>query len=75
MRKEHLARRLAKESRISTGAAADQVDRVVTDLLQRVRKGKSVSLPGLGTFQAGRNRDFQFDQDRESGEKSKKESA
>ncbi len=74
MRKEHLARRLAKESRISPGAAADHVDRVVNDLLRRVRKGQRVSLPGLGTFQPGRNQDFQFEGDRASGGKSKKES-
>jgi len=61
MKKEQVARRLAKESNMSTGAAADQVDRILNDLYQRVRKGKSASLPGLGTFRSGRAQDFQFD--------------
>ena len=58
-----MARRLAKESHITTGAAADQVDRILNDLLKRVRKGQSASLPGLGTFRSGRDQDFQFDPD------------
>ena len=61
MKKDQLARQLARQSQIPTGAAADQVDRVVSDLLKRVRKGQSASLPGLGTFLAGREEDFQFD--------------
>jgi nucleoid DNA-binding protein len=61
MKKEHVARRLAKESHITTGAAADQVDRILIDLFARVRNGQSASLPGLGTFRSGREQDFQFD--------------
>ena len=61
MKKEQVARRLAKESRMSPGAAADQVDRILNDLLKHVRKGQSASLPGLGTFRSGRDQDFQFD--------------
>lgn len=61
MKKEQLAKQLAKESRITTGAAADQVDRILHDILMRVRKGQSASLPGLGTFRPGRHEDFQFD--------------
>jgi nucleoid DNA-binding protein len=63
MKKEQVARKLAKESRMTAGAAADQVDRILSDLQKRMRKGKSASLPGLGTFRSGRNRDFQFDPD------------
>jgi len=61
MKKEHIARRLAKESHISTAAAADQLDRIVSDILKRIRKGEAASIPGLGTFRAGRGRDFQFE--------------
>lgn len=61
MKKEQLARRLARQSRMSAAAAADQVDRILHDILQRVRKGQSASLPGLGTFRPGRDEDFQFD--------------
>lgn len=63
MKKEQVARRLAKESRMTAGAAADQVDRILGDLQKRMRKGQSASLPGLGTFRPGRNQDFQFDPD------------
>jgi len=62
MKKEQVARRLAKESHMSPGAAADQIDRILNDLLKQVRKGESASLPGLGTFRPGRDQDFQFDQ-------------
>jgi nucleoid DNA-binding protein len=61
MKKEQLARQLAKESGITPAAAADQVDRIVTDILKRVRKGRSASLPGLGTFRPGRNEEVRFD--------------
>jgi nucleoid DNA-binding protein len=77
MKKEQVARRLAKESRITEGAAADQVDRILSDLYESMRKGKSASLPGLGTFHPGRRQDFQFDADLPSitpPQKSKKES-
>ena len=63
MKKEQLAKRLAKESHVSTAVAADQVDRIVSDLLVRLRKGQAVSLPGLGTFQPGSGTEFQFDPD------------
>ena len=61
MKKEQVAKRLAKESHLTAGAAADQVDRILNNLQKRVRKGKSASLPGLGTFRSGSNQDFQFD--------------
>jgi nucleoid DNA-binding protein len=61
MKKEQLARRLAKESRITTAAAADQLDRVLHDILKRVRSGQSASFPGLGTFRPDRKSGFQFD--------------
>jgi nucleoid DNA-binding protein len=61
MKKEQLARRLAKESHMTAGAAADQVDRILNNLAKRVRKGQSASLPGLGTFRSNRDEDFKFD--------------
>jgi nucleoid DNA-binding protein len=61
MKKEQLARRLAKESRISTAAAADQLDRVLHEILKRVRSGQSAPFPGLGTFRPDRKDGFQFD--------------
>ena len=61
MKKAQLAKQLAKESGITPAAAADQVDRIVVDILKRVRNGQSASLPGLGTFRPGRDKVFRFD--------------
>jgi nucleoid DNA-binding protein len=61
MKMEQLARRLAKESHITTAAAADQLDRVVHDILKRLRSGHSASFPGLGTFLPDHKNGFQFD--------------
>lgn len=71
MRKEQLAKQLAKESKISNAAAADQLDRIVSALLTRVRKGQSASLPGLGTFHPEGEEDFQFDHDLKAGRDTK----
>jgi hypothetical protein len=62
MTKDQLARRLAKQSRISVAAAADQLDDVLSSVLRRVRQGHSASLPGLGTFLPGPNPAFYFEQ-------------
>jgi len=62
MKKEQLAKRLAKESGISAAAAADQLDSVLTAILRRVRQGQSASLPGLGTFLPGGRMVFYFEQ-------------
>jgi hypothetical protein len=62
MKKEQLARRLAKESGITPAAAADQLDRVLTEILKRVRRGQCASLPGLGTFWPGPKPAFYFEE-------------
>lgn len=62
MKKQELARRLARESGLSKAAAADQLDRLVHNILRRLRQGKSVSLPGLGTFVPGPKVAFRFEE-------------
>jgi hypothetical protein len=62
MKKEQLARRLARESGITPAAAADQLDRVLNEILKRVRHGQSASLPGLGTFWPGPKPAFYFEE-------------
>ena len=62
MKKAQLARRFAKESGISTAAAADQLDTILTGILRRIRQGHSASLPGLGTFLPGPKPRFYFEQ-------------
>jgi nucleoid DNA-binding protein len=41
--------------------AADQLDEIVTRILSKLRKGKSVTLPGLGTFLPGLPIRFRFE--------------
>jgi nucleoid DNA-binding protein len=61
MTKSDLARMLAKQSRVSRAEAADQLDRVVNQIITRLRQGHSARLPGLGEFTPGREWDFRFD--------------
>jgi nucleoid DNA-binding protein len=62
MKKEQLARRLARESGITPAAAADQLDHILNDILKRVRQGQRASLPGLGTFWPGPKPEFYFEE-------------
>ncbi len=41
--------------------AADQLDRVVHQILSRLKRGEPVELPGLGTFTPGAKPSFEFD--------------
>lgn len=66
MKKQQLARKLARESKISTAAAADQVDRIVSDILKKIRSGESAALPGLGTFRLGLEHDIRFEGEKPS---------
>jgi len=61
MKKKQIAKRLAKRSGISSAEAADQLDRVVHDILSHLRGGQPAPLPGLGTFLPGRKWEFQTD--------------
>jgi nucleoid DNA-binding protein len=62
VKKAQIARRLAKESGISPAAAADQIDLILNEILKRVRRGQSASLPGLGTFWPGPRPEFYFEE-------------
>lgn len=48
MEKMDFTKRYAKRIRSTPAEAADQIDRVVNDLLTRLRSGQPASLPGLG---------------------------
>ncbi len=50
MKKPDIAKRLARRSGVTTAEAADRLDRMVSQILDNVRKGKDASLPGLGRF-------------------------
>jgi nucleoid DNA-binding protein len=61
MKKPQIAKRLAKRSGVSRAEAADQLDRVVNEILTNLRNGQAVPLPGLGTFVPGRSWNFEFE--------------
>ncbi|MGE5644672.1 MAG: HU family DNA-binding protein [Acidobacteriota bacterium] len=61
MNKDELAKRLARQTHCSKAAAADEVDRVVHQILTRLRRGEKAELPGLGTFVPGEKPKFKFD--------------
>jgi nucleoid DNA-binding protein len=48
MKREELARKLADQNHVSRAAARDQVDELVHKILQSLRKGQPVELPGIG---------------------------
>jgi nucleoid DNA-binding protein len=50
MKKPEIAKDMARESGVTEAEAADRLDRVVHDILARLRSGKSATLPGLGRF-------------------------
>lgn len=54
MNKMDLARKIAYENGLDEGAAADQVDRVVSQIIRSLRSGQKARLPGLGTISPGR---------------------
>ncbi len=58
MKKQDLATRLARKTRVSRAAAADRLDRIIHDILAELKKGNPVSLPGLGTLTPGKKLNF-----------------
>ncbi len=67
MKKSEIARRLARRSGLSKAEAADQLDRVVHEILSNLRSGQTAQLPGLGKFLPGRKWDFKFDKGKGTG--------
>jgi nucleoid DNA-binding protein len=60
MKKPEIAKRLARQAGVSNAEAADQLDRVVHQILAKLRKGKVAPLPGLGQFTPGPKGSFRF---------------
>ena len=61
MNKSDLAKRLSQQKRLSKAEAADEVDRVVHQIILNLRKGQPARFPGLGNFKPGEKWKFQFD--------------
>lgn len=52
MKREELARNLARQSKVSSAQARDQVDEMVRKILKALREGRPVELPGVGRLTA-----------------------
>jgi nucleoid DNA-binding protein len=50
MKQNDLVQRLASTTQTTPGAAADQLEQIVHDIIQALKEGRSAALPGLGTF-------------------------
>ncbi len=55
MKKQEIAKGLARESGLTEAEAADRLDSVVHDILIKLRKGRPAPLPGLGRFTRGKD--------------------
>ena len=53
MKKAEIAKRMARRSGVSEAEAADRLDRVVHQILSKLRDGKEAPLPGFGKFIVG----------------------
>ena len=53
MKKPDIARKMARQSGVTRGEAADRLDRMVQEILVGLRQGKETRLPGLGCFRPG----------------------
>jgi nucleoid DNA-binding protein len=56
MKKEELARELARKARLPAAVAQDRIDELVHRIVKKLRRGERVVLPGVGKLvvRAGR---------------------
>ncbi len=57
-------KRIARQTGLSEGEAADRFDGLVSELIARLRQGKDAELPGLGGFSSGSGGAVQFRKNR-----------
>lgn len=67
MKKPEIAKRLARQSGVSNAEAADQLDRVVHEILSKLRRGKPAAFPGLGQFTPGPKGSYLFKKEKATG--------
>jgi hypothetical protein len=65
MKKNDIARKLARQSRVSSAEAADRLDDLIHSILHSLRAGQDAELPGLGRFTPARNGRVRFLRDGE----------
>jgi nucleoid DNA-binding protein len=54
MKREEIAKKLARKTGLTDSAARDQVDALVHNILHKLRKGQAVKLPGVGKLLANK---------------------
>jgi nucleoid DNA-binding protein len=55
MKKPELAKRLARQSNSTVGEAADRLDRMVGEIVRKLKNGEAARVPGVGAFTRGRD--------------------
>lgn len=58
MRNAELIKRVARDSGIGHGVAADHMDRTVNQIIRALKSGQAARLPGLGTLKPGKRWTF-----------------
>ena len=53
MNTKEIAREVSRKTGMTSAEAAQQVDRVVRDILKKLHSGQSATLPGLGKLIVG----------------------
>jgi len=64
MKKPDIAKRMARRAGVSQAEAADELDRIVRQILSDLRAGKEAALPGLGRFTQSPGGRVAFQRDR-----------
>jgi len=64
MRKAEIASRLARQAGVTKAEAADELDRVVHQILSKLRQGKTAPFPGLGKFTPGPHGSYRFEEEK-----------
>jgi nucleoid DNA-binding protein len=66
MKKPELAKRLARRSKSTVGEAADRLDRIVGEIVRKLKQGEPAHLPGVGAFTVGRDGRVDFEPERKA---------
>jgi len=63
MKKPEIAQRIARHGKVTRAEAADELDRVVHQILTSLRRGESAELPGLGSFRPASGGRIRFERE------------
>jgi len=64
MKKPDIAKCLARQSKSSIGEAADHLDRMVGEIVRKLKHGQEARLPGIGAFICDQNGRLAFEPER-----------